>query len=437
LHLRLAEGLVLVLVALAGYHEQRDPARLVAWVFGNLPELGTPQFRPWLALLRGLTNILLCAAVLSVASPAKWGAGVRRVAAGWLIVVFAVTPVLASIELRWRVDEAPGANGTYVSATHDGGVLQTEMAVRALSAGENPYAIRYDTPPMSRARDSNPAAWRSIGYEENPAFAHLPYPPGVLVAVAGPQLAAEALDLAWDTRFLYLGCALALAWALGSMVPTGSWRRMVWLATLCTPFLGEFLVVGRNDVLVLLPLALFGRALVRGRHGAAAAWLGVALSMKQLAVFALPFLFLACPERKRLWPALAIPAAICLPFFVWGPADFVSDLLWFNVSGYPLRWDGFGLSPIAFGLGLVAHPAEAAPWGWASVVAIVATGAALVVWVRREPTAVRALVASGLWLWVSLFLARFFADNYVATPVVFFALALLASRPVVESAPDG
>jgi len=67
---RLAEGLVLVLVAIAGYHEQRDPARLVAWALGGLPDLGAPQFRPWLALLRGLTNLLLCAAVLSVASPA-------------------------------------------------------------------------------------------------------------------------------------------------------------------------------------------------------------------------------------------------------------------------------------------------------------------------------------------------------------------------------
>jgi len=350
--------------------------------------------------------------------------------------VFTAIPVLASIELRWRVDEARGATGTYVSATHDGGVLQTEMAVRALAAGENPYAVRYDRPPMSRARDSSPQGWRTIGYEENPAFDHLPYLPGTLLVVAGPQLAAEAVFGGWDTRFLYLGAAIALAWVLGSMAPAGAVRRCVWLATLCTPLLSEFLVVGRNDVLVLLPLALYGRALARGRHGAAAAWLGVALSVKQLAVFALPFLFLVAPDRRRLWPALAIPAAVCLPFFFWGPSDFLADVLWFNVSGYPFRWDGFGLSPIAYGLGLVEHPAQAAPWGWGGLVAIAAAGVGLGAWVKREPTAVRALVAGGLWLWTSLFVARFFADNYVAVPAILLALALLAS-PRVVSAPDG
>jgi hypothetical protein len=237
-------------------------------------------------------------------------------------------------------------------------------------------------------------------------------------------------------RFLYLACAIALAWILGSLVPRGSPRRIVWLVTLLSPLLREYLILGRNDVLVLVPLAAFGSLFAKERWRASAIALGVALSMKQFALFALPFWALVVARRTswkltaRLgWPALAIPLALSLPFFVWDPGAFIDDVLLFNVGGgegaYPVRWDGYGVTPIAYALGLVDSPSGANPLGWLFI-PVLGAAAGGWIWTARSPSVRRALVASGVLLYAALFASRFFADNYLAVPSLLWAIAWLA-----------
>jgi hypothetical protein len=442
----LVEALVMAAVVAATYHDLHDPARVLAWFFGELPSR-TPRFLPWLALVRGVGNLMLLGVLATVLVRHRAAEWLRRAATAWFVVALVVVPVLAQIELRLHIDEAPGNEAPYRSGTHDGGVLQTEMAVDELLAGRDPYRADYGRPPMSRSRDSDENGWRSFGYAHNPAFDHLPYLPGVLIVSAPAQAVSRAIFHAWDERFLYLAAALGLAAVLGSMVPAGPARRSVWLVTLASPLLLGYLVVGRNDVLVLLPLALFARALLGERWRDAAIWLGVALAMKQFAIFALPFFAIVLHRRgklRELWPALAIPAAVILPFLLWDARAFVADVLVWNLGGgrdaYPVRWDGYGLSPIAYGLGLVDSPSGPNPLGWLSLPAILAALAALLGWILRDPaeraTPVVALIASGVLLFVALATSRFFADNYLAVPFLLIAVAVIpATRAPPPPAP--
>ncbi|MBI4511716.1 MAG: DUF2029 domain-containing protein [Deltaproteobacteria bacterium] len=437
----LLELMILATLMALTYHELRDPEPALSRFLGGLPSQRFPHLRPFLALLRGLGNLAALLAVIAFFSRARWSNWLRTAVAGWIVLAWLAWPVLAQVELRLHVDEAPGNQAPYRSMTHDGGVLQAEMASTALLKGENPYRASYAKPPMSRAKDSDPAGWRSIGYQQNPAFEHLPYPPGNIIISAPIQWLAQATLGFYDQRILYLVAAIALAVILARLCPKGAPRRIVVLLVLLSPLVRGYLIVGRNDVLLLVPLALFGTALYRQRWRTAAAWLGVALTMKQFALFVLPFFFVLAYMQggrnistvlRRTWPALAIPVAVILPFLAWDASALVEDLLLWNLGAgadaYPVRWDGFGLTPLAYGLDLVQSPSGPNPHGWLLLPSVVLGTAGLGAWVARGATPFRALVASGVLVYLALFASRFFADNYLAVPAVLWCVAWLAER---------
>jgi len=212
---------------------------------------------------------------------------------------------------------------------------------------------------------------------------------------------------------------------------------MVWLVTLVSPLLGPFVVVGRNDALVLLALAAFAHACARNRPRTASVALGVALTLKQFAIFAVvPFAIALIRQRgwraaaRAAWPTVALPAIAALPFLIWDPRSFLRDVLLWNLGSgndaYPVRWDGFGLTPLAYGLGLVDAPSGPNPYGFFLPLAILVGGASIVRWLWGHATPRRVLAASGAWIYIALFASRFFADNYLAIPCLFLGAALLA-----------
>lgn len=414
----------------------RDPERLFRWIFGSLPALPWPELLPWISLVEGVRNLALALAVGCLFVRGRAGEPLRTAATAVLVTVLCVIPVLAQVELRINVDDAPGNTAPYVSSTNDGGVHQVEMASEAVLSGENPYRISYDRPPASRSPDSAREGWRRLGYDTNPALDHLTYPPGP-ICVSIPFLWASRHALGfYDQRIVYLLAAFALALVLASMAPPGPPRRMVVVATLASPLLGRYLENGRSDILVLLPLAVFGKLLLERRWLGASIALGVALTMKQFALFALPFLFLAAyldagrsagKAARRLWPSLAVPLAVMAPFLVWDAGAMIEDVfLWLNAGGYPVRWNGFGLTPLAYGLGLVREPSGPNPYGFLSLPLLLLSAAGLGLWVYRKPTPRRTLVASGALLYVALFTARAFAPSYLASPVLLWAMAWLS-----------
>jgi hypothetical protein len=312
-----------------------------------------------------------------------------------------------------------------------------EVASETMLRGENPYRRRYDQPPVSRSQDSNLAGWRALGYRYNPGFDHLTYPPGVLYLSAPVHwLALRTLGF-YDQRFVYLALALALAIVLASFVPAGPARRMMVVGTLANPLLGPHLINGRNDVIVLLPLAVFAGLLLRERWRGAAIALGVAIAMKQFALFVVPFFLLATlVHAKRdvrawarvTWPVAVIPLLLFVPWLIADAPTFVDNVfVWVLRSGYPVRWDGFGLSALAYGLGQVDRPSGPHPYGYLVWPIMIGGLALLGHWVWRRPTAVRVIMAAGALLYLSLFMARSFSTSYLAAPVMLWGIAWIGS----------
>jgi hypothetical protein len=395
-----------------------SPERLLHWAFGDLPQLRFAELHPWASLQLGLSNLFLLAALLLIFYTTKWAERARWLVTGWFVFALVIIPVLRDVEIRRHIDEAPGNSQPYRSQAHDGGVVQTELAGAALRRGENPYRLDYSQTSMARTADSDAEGWRSTGYERNPAFDHVPYLPAILyLAAIFPS----------DIRLLYLIFALIFSLLIARRFADGPARRIAALVAICNPLLLPYLVVGRNEILLLVPLALFCFAVTDERWRAAAIWLGVSLAVKQFAVAAIPFFVLARRQQwKSLWPLVAIPLLTILPFVIWDARAFFDDTVVFNFSGYPVKWLGWGISPLAYGLNLVENPAGNNPFGWlalpAQLLALLVLGRRVI----REPN--DQLLASGIFLFVMLFCARAFAFNYLAVPALFIALAVHQTR---------
>lgn len=112
-----------------------------------------------------------------------------------------------------------------------------------------------------------------------------------------------------------------------------------------------------------------------------ARWLGLTLAFfvgfKQYSVVALPLLFRDGRFPRRAWiEALAIATAIALPFFIWGPADFVNDVVLFQVR-QPFREDA---------LSIPAFLSLATGWRAPGALAFVGVGAVVIwAWPRLGP----------------------------------------------------
>ena len=434
------EWLLLFGLVFAAHRDLPDPTRLLGHLLGHSPSWAHLGLRPGIALIAGIGNLMLALHLFSVLSTGRLAERVRGLAVAWFVFALVVLPAARDIEIRLFIDETPGNQAPYRSLSHDGGVLQSEMAIRRLVSGQNLYGDHYGAPPMSRAVDSAPESWKSIGAPDNPAFHHLTYFPAAILGSVPFFLIGKAIGF-YDQRIVYLLAAFLLAYLLGQLVDAGPERRIVNMLVFLNPLLRPYLVAGRNDVLVLVPLSLFALALLRRKDRAAAIWLGVAVATKQFALFLVPFFLVErwrtfAEDRRRIatslgWLAL-VPLATCLPFVIWDAHAFLDDtLLWTARAGagaYPLKWIGWGLSVLAYGLDIVEQPLGANPLGAVGAIAQVVALAVGLHAIHSRPTLPRLLAVSAMMLTTVLLFARAYSMSYAATPFFLLLLAVLIER---------
>lgn len=441
------EWLLLFALVFAAHRDLPDPSRLLAHLLGHPPGWQHAGLRPGISLVAGIGNVLLALHLFSLLWESRHAERVRAVVVGWFVFALVLLPAACDYEIRRAIDEAPGNTSPYRSQSHDGGVLQTEDALARLLAGKNLYGDHYATGLMARSVDSSPESWRGVGAPDNPAFHHLTYFPAVILASAPFYAIGKALG-AYDQRVVYLLAALALALLLARFVAPGPERRMVNLLVFLNPLLRPYLVSGRNDVLVLVPLAAFALALVRQRDRQAALWLGVAVATKQFALFVVPFFLVERwrtfeGDRRRVLQTIGlvaiVPLVTCLPFIVWDARAFFDDtLLWTSRGGagaYPLKWVGWGLSVLAYGANLVDHPLGDNPLGAAGAIAQLVALVAGCVAIAQRPTIPRLFFIAATMLTTTLLFARAYSMSYAITPFCLVALAALTERRLERDAP--
>jgi len=352
---------------------------------------------------------------------------VRRAVLGCLVALFVLLPAMTEISLRFHVEARGHA--------HDGGVIQTEEALKFFLAGTNPYGADYRNTPMA-ALEWGPG---------NPAIIHHPYFPLSFLIHAPFYGPARALWGGYDTRFLYLALFLVPFF----LVPkwTDDPDRALALSALwgLNPFLAPHIVQGRNDVVVLVALVVMLHLLMKRRLFAAAIFLGLACATKQFAFLMMPFLLLFLGRKgstwagvlregaRRAWPALLPVAVLVLPFLLWDGAAFLDDTVAFNTGSsevsYPLGGTpGYGGANWVNILGLVESRYHYFPFVIFQALIVLPALALLLRWQRRKNSAASMAAAFSIFLMIFLYCSRIFHVNYLGLVFFLVAAAVLADR---------
>lgn len=229
--------------------------------------------------------------------------------------------------------------------THDG-VIQSELAARAILDGKNPYTINYrGTKLDSYVRTNIP--------DENTLFTHYVYPPLVALVAVPMVWVSDRAGIIVELQWLYVGVfALGIIMVM-KKVTRWSIRSLVLLSTLGNPWLMFYPVAGFNDLLMFGLLMITAVCLMDRRWRVAGIIFGLVLASKQTAWFFLPLwaLFLWSwwkngDQKKRqevlthFWWTVGTAVLFYLPFLIANAPVLYDDLIRFpagTISGaYPI-----------------------------------------------------------------------------------------------------
>jgi hypothetical protein len=369
------------MAALVTPHRQADLAK-VPFLSTLLPDKSLELLHDWLVdpysllLITIAFGALMVYVILDVLRDRFNEMKVQRakLALIWLIVV---STVMAQSVLLILLRQATGP----ASYTHDGGVIQTEEALKYILAGQNPYVEDYVNTPM--------AEW---GLDYKTALYHYPYLPWTFLFSAPFYLVSQAVLGWYDQRFVYLLLFVITLLLAPKLAPKQADKLCLVMVLGLNPIMGVDIVFGQNDSFVLfwIVLALWLLPLSREK-GENKKWgvvlsvisFGLACASKPTAWFLAPFYFLyllrgedislgtlralAIPLLRRVIPFMAIFAVLVLPFAVWDWGALVDDV-WGWASGaaeVPYQIRGWGFANFVLGLGLVESKLDDFPF-WIS-----------------------------------------------------------------------
>ncbi|MCS7285768.1 MAG: hypothetical protein RMK30_07260 [Anaerolineae bacterium] len=318
------------------------------------------------------------------------------------------------------------------SYTHDGGVIQTEEAIKLLQAGKNPYVEDYTDTPM--------AEW---GLDYKTALYHYPYLPWTFL-FPWPFYRIFEASLGWyDQRFVYLVLFVLTLIMVSFFVPKPENRLKLVAVLGLNPIMGSDVIFGQNDSFVLfwLVLSLWFLVKVKTKVGeiASAVFLALACASKPTAWFFVPFYFFYLwrekgETRALLYPIVAFALAflvIVTPFFLWDPEAMVDDV-WRWAAGtakisYQIR--GWGIANFILALGLVESRLSYFPFWILEITFTLPVAIALGLRLYRYPSLRVALWAYGLTLFIFFYFSRFLNENYLGYILAVLALGYWLNDP--------
>ncbi len=351
----------------------------------------------------------------------------------WLIII---STVVAQSVLLILLRQATSP----ASYTHDGGVIQTEEALKYILNGQNPYVEDYVNTPM--------ADW---GLDYKTALDHYPYLPWTFLFSIPFYLVSKAVLGWYDQRFVYLllfASTLVLAPRLAQKPPD---RLGLVMVLGLNPIMGVDVIFGQNDVFVLFWIVLALRLWQTSREkrwGVVLSVLsfGLACASKPTAWFLAPFYFLyllageeisprnlralAVPLLRRVVPCGIIFAVLVLPFAVWNWGALVDDV-WGWASGVaevPYQIRGWGFANWVLGLGLVESRLDYFPFWIPELLACLPLLTILLWKQARRNTLETMLYSYSALMFVFFYFSRFLNENYLGFILAFVALACYADE---------
>jgi hypothetical protein len=355
-----------------------------------------------------------------------------KLALVWLIVVSTVVAQsVFLILLRQAIGPA--------SYTHDGGVIQTEEALKYVLAGKNPYVEDYVNTPM--------AEW---GLDYKTALYHYPYLPWTFLCSVPFYLVSQAVWGWYDQRFVYLLLFFVTLLLAPRLAQKQADKLGLVMVLGLNPIMGVDVIFGQNDSFVLfwIVLALWFLQLSREKGGGKG-WgvvlsvisFGLACASKPTAWFLTPFYFLYLLRGKdisvgnlrtlvisllrKAIPLLVVFAVLVLPFAVWDWGALVDDV-WGWASGVaevPYQIRGWGFANFVLGLGLVDSKLDYFPF-WIPELFTCLPLLLFLLWKQAKANTLGAVLYSySALMFVFFYFSRFLNENYVGFILAFAALA--------------
>jgi len=394
-----------------------------------------------LVLFASTLALLLAYLLVDLGLAAPWQQRAKWALLAGIVLTALVLPSAKLILLRQQSGPA--------SYTHDGGVIQTEAAIRFFLEGKNPYVEDYTATPM--------AEWGFSRFRT--ALYHYPYLPWTFIFSAPFYLAGQAAG-AYDQRWVYLALMVA-ALAVAPRLVERPRAKLALVAVLAlNPIMALDVMFGQNDSYVLswlvFSLVSWNAWQARPERNRWALWasavlFGLACASKPTAWFLAPFyavllagdrlqegdvswanLMRAIPLMlRRGWPALLVFALLLGPYALWRPDALVDDVWRWSSgqgeTGYQI-W-GWGGSNFVLAAGWVSDRFGQWPF-W--ITEIVLALPVLVWFIRRQqtaPTLSNACWHYGVFLFAFFYASRFLNENYLGYILAFLAIGLFSSLP--------
>lgn len=341
-----------------------------------------------------------------------------------MIATAVVHPTLNNIRTRIisQVDES-GYTEAYADI-HDG-AIQIESALHFLSNEVNPYVANYAHTPLQFYGFSR------IEMPTNPAFEHFVYLPGFLLFSYPVFRLFEQHTLPYDQRWIYLAAYVMFAILLPVMVQQPTLKLTLLAGVALNPLLTRPVMIGMNDVVILLLIFLTILTLSQRRLIISAIFLGLACASKQSAGFFLPFYVLLLQQYvpranriKETLKLLAIVVGVAVivigPFVVWNPRAFFLDVFAYPggavAINYPIR--GHTLGTILVSLGIIPSALDPFPF-WILQISLGLPLLAILMRFQWQRNGIgTTLLVAGIYIFLIGFVSRFFQDNYVGFVIV-------------------
>lgn len=263
--------------------------------------------------------------------------------------------------------------GKYQPASLHDSVLQMEVALDNLwQKGLSPYEVDYLGTKLETFE------YRDLAI--NPALYHFAYLPGVLILSTPVYLLSQRVAGFYDQRLTQVFFWLVL-WLLVLWRYRFRSQLIILFLLLCLNFLFLLNVKdGLNDIIVLTLVMLALELTLLKKYTGSAIIFGLALSTKQTAWFALPFLsqfiWLRLSDQftdklihlkifyKWLITSIITALVVILPFLLKNPTEFVADTI-----GYQTGWvensfhiKGIGLAQLLYLTGFIKQITDYFPF---------------------------------------------------------------------------
>ena len=343
----------------------------------------------------------------------------------WVMILALV--ILPSLKLALlRHDNLPH------SYSHDGGVIQTEIAIDYTLSGKNPYHEDYTHTPM--------AEW---GFPQfRTALTHYPYLPATFLLSAPVKWLSDVLLGWYDQRFTYLLLFLLTLLLLPGLTHRAPDRTLgLTMVIGLNPIMGLDIIFGQNDSFVLAWLVVGAWFLQKHRWGWGSLFMGIAAASKPTAWFMIPFFLLLAAEdsplawrtllqkptlvkiARRAIPALGVFLLFVIPYLLWSPQDFIDDVWRWAAGTAQVHYQIWGLGFANFVLATGTLPDRFAYWPfWIPELLVSVPALAILAWQQmRRNTLGNAFWLGAILLFTFAFFSRFLNENYLG-----FILALMA-----------